>query len=1175
MPTVLRFRRGDTTASNAFTGAEGELFIDTTKDTVVVHDGVTAGGKPLATETYVSTAISNLVNGAPGTLDTLKEIADQLASDESAVSALTTSVAGKVSLTGSYANPTWITSLAYNKLTGAPALATVATSGSYTDLINKPTLFSGSYTDLTNKPSIPSLTGYATESYVNSGLALKVNTSALATVATSGSYTDLTNKPSIPSITGLATEAYVNSATSSKQDTLVSGTNIKTINGTSLLGSGDITISGGGSANLTQVSSDITPMFDSVYDLGSTTNRFYDTYLSNKLNINDATLSGHATVVQAAVEASTNTTTTIHQFGEAVSGGQLNGGTITSYGNGTGAMSVSFDINSQQLLASFVASGGQTRVTSFTVIINGTTYAFTGLTPTGGAGGNNFGYNFTSVTPSLPASVCTFNYMDFMTYGYPYVVSIQLSEQTTVNIPASPAVYEYSLASNASLVAPEVIANTSLIGGVYTAGTTITPEHTLTTYTDAKGTLTVDGSLKVNDNLNVRNGIVLKQEIVPIGTVLSKSTTTSNETHACGWQDNWYNVIGANYIYFNDQNTIRMYSSNNMPWHQYFATIGSEISITFNNGLGTYIYTINSFSDDGMFVTIGVTPTNNAGVYNTIGSNTIGAVGYGSYNADISITSSVTLNSLVLDNASVAVQAGDKIAVNGLLKSAPVSSSVNITGTASSLGWQSGGNTGPNSYLFYVDSSVNLTTTTTQGLVDTMNVFTTGNNVTLNWNGNIGVVNVSNASIISANGYPNTGFSVSLTYVSGYDHISNGTFSYALGMMSQPINWTANIMSSVNYTTKYASQLIASTLTVNSYKSTSEWVGLQVGDTIGYIPNSTSIKFMKDDGTSIKAITYNNNTGAMTYDGIVIPPSAISIDNNYNIVSSDATPIQAGANSNVLLGKIAVALGARNVSIGYQSQTRASDQVTIGSNAFLGDYASYSVAIGNWAYNDFSSSSVAIGQNAQTSGWGNAAIAIGNGAQSNNASNSIAIGYGASATQTNNIALGKNTIASGSNTFFRMSTGDNSYANPTVELHRHAPSFSISNQSKYIGIGGAYDSTPHYNYLPAISGSSGWQRTTILGTAIVMIREATENTNRWKIIELKFHVRTTSSYVYSYTQISNTTLASGSDTTFNSAITTSGEILSNSYLEVKITNSTATSYNIGADIKMTFQVLTV
>ena len=34
-------------------------------------------------------------------------------------------------------------------------LSTVATSGSYDDLTDKPTLFSGSYTDLTDKPTIP------------------------------------------------------------------------------------------------------------------------------------------------------------------------------------------------------------------------------------------------------------------------------------------------------------------------------------------------------------------------------------------------------------------------------------------------------------------------------------------------------------------------------------------------------------------------------------------------------------------------------------------------------------------------------------------------------------------------------------------------------------------------------------------------------------------------------------------------------------------------------------------------------------------------------------------------------------------------------------------------------------------------------------------------------------
>ena len=50
MAKLLKLRRGTTAQHSSFTGAEGEVTIDTTKDTAVVHDGSTAGGKPLAKE---------------------------------------------------------------------------------------------------------------------------------------------------------------------------------------------------------------------------------------------------------------------------------------------------------------------------------------------------------------------------------------------------------------------------------------------------------------------------------------------------------------------------------------------------------------------------------------------------------------------------------------------------------------------------------------------------------------------------------------------------------------------------------------------------------------------------------------------------------------------------------------------------------------------------------------------------------------------------------------------------------------------------------------------------------------------------------------------------------------------------------------------------------------------
>jgi hypothetical protein len=44
MPTTLQFRRGTTSQNDAFTGALGEVTVDTTVDSLRVHDNSTAGG---------------------------------------------------------------------------------------------------------------------------------------------------------------------------------------------------------------------------------------------------------------------------------------------------------------------------------------------------------------------------------------------------------------------------------------------------------------------------------------------------------------------------------------------------------------------------------------------------------------------------------------------------------------------------------------------------------------------------------------------------------------------------------------------------------------------------------------------------------------------------------------------------------------------------------------------------------------------------------------------------------------------------------------------------------------------------------------------------------------------------------------------------------------------------
>ena len=54
----LKPRKGTTAQNNAYTGANGEITVDTSKKTLVVHDGTTAGGNPLPIATDITAAVA-------------------------------------------------------------------------------------------------------------------------------------------------------------------------------------------------------------------------------------------------------------------------------------------------------------------------------------------------------------------------------------------------------------------------------------------------------------------------------------------------------------------------------------------------------------------------------------------------------------------------------------------------------------------------------------------------------------------------------------------------------------------------------------------------------------------------------------------------------------------------------------------------------------------------------------------------------------------------------------------------------------------------------------------------------------------------------------------------------------------------------------------------------------
>ena len=68
MPTQVQFRRGTTAQNNSFTGASGELSIDTTLNVLRVHDGTTAGGHALLSGTSTVTLTNKTINLSSNTL---------------------------------------------------------------------------------------------------------------------------------------------------------------------------------------------------------------------------------------------------------------------------------------------------------------------------------------------------------------------------------------------------------------------------------------------------------------------------------------------------------------------------------------------------------------------------------------------------------------------------------------------------------------------------------------------------------------------------------------------------------------------------------------------------------------------------------------------------------------------------------------------------------------------------------------------------------------------------------------------------------------------------------------------------------------------------------------------------------------------------------------------------
>src|SRR6056300_1341186 len=194
---------------------------------------IPTGTVTLASTGYVDTAVANVIDSAPGALDTLNELAAALGDDANYASTTTTALSNRLRID---TNAQGLTSTQKSNAITNLGLSTVATSGSYTDLSNTSSVvtLSGTQT-LTNKTiSSTNNTITITESNI-SDLGSYITASSSDTLTNkSGNISQWTNNAGYLTSTNINTSTsgsnalitLTNSAGGSDSVTLAAGSNI-------------------------------------------------------------------------------------------------------------------------------------------------------------------------------------------------------------------------------------------------------------------------------------------------------------------------------------------------------------------------------------------------------------------------------------------------------------------------------------------------------------------------------------------------------------------------------------------------------------------------------------------------------------------------------------------------------------------------------------------------------------------------------------------------------------------------------------------------------------------------------------------------------------------------------------------------------------------------------------
>jgi len=163
--------------------------------------GTPSSNTDAATKVYVDTQVSNLVDAAPGALDTLNELAAAINDDASFSTTVTNNIATKVSKAGD--SMTGVLSMGNNKITdlGTPSASTDAVNRSYIDNLFGST--ASAATSATSAANSATAAASSATAAATSASSASTSASSAATSASSAATSATSAANSLTSITGL------------------------------------------------------------------------------------------------------------------------------------------------------------------------------------------------------------------------------------------------------------------------------------------------------------------------------------------------------------------------------------------------------------------------------------------------------------------------------------------------------------------------------------------------------------------------------------------------------------------------------------------------------------------------------------------------------------------------------------------------------------------------------------------------------------------------------------------------------------------------------------------------------------------------------------------------------------------------------------------------------------